>query len=304
MELSQLHIHYLQHRHGASIQAQFCTALADHGYPLEAALLRWYAEHGAGQVRTRFKALPWADRRIWVGAIPPRTAQAGDIWFDIYEVMPMILVPRDPEDIAGIPPAMLLSMTPYHSWMATRPVAQWQFQTFLALSTKAPQICQIAPPFQLLSAQRIIHNRADQAIVTNVTRDEALLYSMWFHKGLPSRESWRLALNTLANEDMKTLWDHSTKEWVMDRLPSDEGARLAVTPESITIVLDEEDDDDVYTTASEKGILYGEWGFSPDIGFRTSVHMQLGLIQIEQQGFAVDNIRILDQVKREHSSPG
>ena len=89
---------------------ELVAALAASGHALEAALL---GEWSGGRLRTQARSGPYAGRRAWVGTTLPPEAREGDLWLDVVELMPMLLVPW-----SGLPRPL--------GWIALRPVERWQ----------------------------------------------------------------------------------------------------------------------------------------------------------------------------------
>ena len=299
MALFLAYIQYLQHVTDASVQEPICAQLEHNGYRIEASLLRRYFEHGPGKVQLQLDDSPWNGRQAWVGSTLPPEAGAGDIWLDIYEMMPMILLPRDPADLEGITPEMLSKITPFQSWIALRPVANWQFQAFLELAPRTSHPVQVPPPFPLLDTSRML-NAPDNAPVTNLTQGEAFLYALWFSKALPFLEDWRVAASLLSESEMALLWHDLTQEWVQDRIDLDEGVRVVAQPDTF-----EDDPNEAYEEFLDSGspipehsVFRGEWKFYPNVGFRTAIPTQFGLISSALEGSVVDNIHLLGQLNR------
>jgi hypothetical protein len=195
-------------------------ALLDHGYWLEAYLLDWYLQHSSGKCPLALEHTPWYQCQVWVGEMLPdiSAVTAGDLWFDICDIMPMILLPRDPADLEGVNPAIVRKMTPYFSWLALRPVAVWQFMAFLEHASFAARTVQVPPPFRLMD-QRRFATEHETAPITKLTRGEAAMYAFWFGKTLSYLETWRLVTQFLPSKQANALLYTLMQAWVTDGLP-------------------------------------------------------------------------------------
>src|SRR3954467_4906463 len=121
MSLSLAYISYLRDRSDAAASA-LIGQLELNGYMLEGSLLHAYTRNPDSWTVIDVEGSAWSGRRAWLGPALPDDRRAGDIWFDALEIMPMILLPNleDEED------AIQQSEPDLLSWMALRPVANWQ----------------------------------------------------------------------------------------------------------------------------------------------------------------------------------
>ena len=288
MMLSNAHMAFLEEP--APVRAgPLCDALAANGLDLEAHLLGRYIEGGMGTTRIDLSDSPWRDLRAHLGPVLPADAEAGDVWFDPYEVVPMILLPRPPldpeEDVA---PELLERLTPFVSWMALRPVAVWQYRTFLRMAPIAKRKTQIDSPFPLLDAERILQG-GDTAPATRLTCSEATFYANWLGKSSAGLQDWEAAAAFLPGDAMHALWGPLRREWA-GYSGFDESLCLVATPENFRLdPQDEADSDEV--PPRELRMLYGEWAKPKGVGFRTEVSTQIGLLtKLTPDPFSFDNV--------------
>jgi hypothetical protein len=198
---------------------------------------RWLAQwNGVAQ------AVEQDGQRTWIGPTTPPDAQPHDLWLDVVEMMPMLLVPReDPPYLAG--------------WIATRPVERWQFAAFLNVASIHADY---AGPTTLFDRARILDG-PEASPVTRVLRDEADLYAHWFGKTLATSTLWELVAEAPRVGDLGL-----GTEWGEE---ADEGAYRLVSPDNVH--LDPLDGDDVPVLSA--------WEAPAGVTFRTRVHPQLGL---------------------------
>jgi hypothetical protein len=190
----------------------------------------------------------WEGRRAWVGTTVPPLARGGDLWLDVTEMMPMLVVRRAEVDENVF-------------WMAMRPVERWQLAGFLNVAK---------PAVRLRYGGRWVFDRDrllggdERAPVTNIMREEAWVYAGWFGKGLFDRVGWQLAAEVEPPEQIAALWG-PVREWDGEVY---EGAYSDVAPATV---------DDVPIEDDDYPWIYGEGAASEQLGFRTEVHLQLGL---------------------------
>lgn len=276
MSLSDAHVEFLEApdpRRGAVL----CDALAANDLAVEAQLLRRYLEGSRLTTRVEVPSSPWNGLRTHLSPLLPTDAEAGDVWFDPFELSAMLLLPRpslDPDE-GDVAPEADERVTPWVSWMALRPVAVWQYRTFLRMAPIAQRDVQVKPPVAFLDAERILQG-ADTDPVTHLTCGEAALYAGWFGKSLATLEDWQAAARFLPEGAMPALWGPLRREWA-GFCDFDESLRIVVTPENYVLdPRDEADRDEV--PARELRLLYGEWAKPDGTGFRCHVSTQLGLL--------------------------
>jgi hypothetical protein len=199
----------------------------------------------------------WFGKRVAIAAHAP-TASAGELWFDICELALMVH--------AG------------SSWIATRPTARWQMRGFLDTSARVPREVQVVPPYRALDPARIVTGD-ERRRCTQLTEGEGTLYAWWFRKMLPHVFDWRSAHEILPAAAMREMWYPSVKEWTSTKVNCDEGARVFVTPSTIDWDPDEVLDSEAALPEARRGMIRGELTRDADIGFRTAVLLQTGLLR-------------------------
>ena len=149
MRLAESYLAYLQAPDFRPAAGAVVEPLESGGYDLDAHLMRRFAAVGPGESRIELPGSPWPGLRVHIGGALPAEVDAGDVWFDVYELAPMILLPRPPPD-EDVPPEVRARIGRFVAWMALRPVTIWQFRAFLELASFDSRPVQIAPPFPLL----------------------------------------------------------------------------------------------------------------------------------------------------------
>ena len=303
LALQIAHTNYLQNR-SAENRSVLIAALQEAGYALEAFLL----EHTpiAGDKNSTLLLLNvsgsvWNGRRAWAGDTPPLSAdvQAGDIWLDTCEMTPFLLVARRPEEYAELPPVWQERMTPFEAWLALRPLAQWQVQTFLRLAAVRAVPVQVPPPLVLLDAARMVSASRETDAAAHLTPGEAQMAALFWGKSLPDLDAWQLAKEQIAPDVFADLWnversktEEPWSEWV-SYSGADEGVFVTVTKN--TIDNDPEEANEMW---------HGEWTHAPNTGMRTALFLQTGLISWGEDAPAgpppssSENVWIINQAKR------
>ncbi len=270
-------------RDGEAAQ-DLAAELAERGLEMDAELLgRHASDPAAGPAPVA--SGEWSGTRAFVGHQLPEDARPGDLWFDTVEIAPMVLV-TGPPDYAD-----------FREWLAIRPVAAWQYRAFLELAPVAGRQVQVEPPHRPLDRARIAPG-LERAPATRLTEGEASLYAWWFGKVSASLRAWVGARFTLSRPRFDALWSPGLREWVYDRSSVDEGRRIAVWADTI------DRDPDKDCVAEERGwepepeeqILFGEYTFADDIGMRTGVDAETGLIRQVQGGAMIPEAVALSAV--------
>lgn len=266
MSLAVLFADHLRHTRPHALAG----ALTEAGRALEAQAYAGWLE-GAQHITAD-------DSRISIGAAPPADAKPGDRWFDVCELTLMIHAGR--------------------AWLATRPTARWQMAGFLAVAERGPRPVQIAPPYQALDPVRIASgDPLDRC--TNLTAGEATLYAWWFGKMLPHLFDWQAAQEDLAPATLRELWMTSSKEWTSTKFSEDEAARIFVTPSTIDWDPAEVAEDEMALPEERRGMLRGEYTRDREIGFRTAVLLQTGLLRtVSAWNFLAEDLRLLSLLDR------
>jgi hypothetical protein len=280
-------------RHDASVRRSLVDALEAGGHRLEARLLsRWDGR----PMRTGIDLddFVWSGRRAWIGPVLPHDAEAGDVWLDVCELMPMLLLPREPpDDPSEYAPGVLERLTPFVAWMGMRPVMRWQLGGMLALARVAPRRVQVTPPVRVLDRQRLLGGDETGA-VTRMLPGEAGLHASWFWKGLATREDWQAARAALSPEELAALWGQPRREW---NGTVTEGIYSVVTPDTVDVEPEDAYDADPDLSDPDR-ILYGEFEAPSDVTFRTHVNTQVGLQSGGADPLSFLDVQLLDAADR------
>jgi hypothetical protein len=237
----------------------------------------------------------WSGRRAWVGSVQPDAPAAGDVWLDVCELTPMLLLPREPPaDPSQYAPGVLERLGPFVAWMSLRPVARWQLGGFLNTARFAPHAVQIEPPVPAFDRRRLLAGEEDEP-ATRVLPGEAILYASWFWKGLSGRDDWEAAGAALTPEELAALWGPLRREWAGSIT---EGIYSVVTPETVDVDPDDAYDEDPELSDPDR-IVYGELETPDDVGLRTHVNTQVGLRAGGADPLSILTVQLLDAVNRD-----
>ena len=258
MMLADAFAAYLRDRSNRSVGSTFVSGLESEGYAVEASLLKCHLSDPDGEALVEVGG-PWSGRRARFGLKPPDRGEAGDLWFDPLEVVPMVLLPSADDG----PGAAL------RSWLAIRPVANWQVSTFVELAPVSPRRQQIKAPLALLDRARLLTGR-DTDPAMSATPAEAAMYAHWFGKSLGGLEDWRAAYAHLSAEQVEALWGRNREELGGE---FEEGVSIVVRPDTVTL-----DYSAAYDLGTHSEVFVGEFEARPGAAFRTRILVQLGLI--------------------------
>lgn len=222
------------------------------------------AEKGKG-----IQGRDWNGRRCFIGAHLPPNLRPGDVWFDITEISPMILIP--PSDKSSTSPGQLISL---------HPVYVWQFRTFLRLVDYHLVNKYFMNVPDLLQLDRFI-SMDNTAIVTDVYHEEAVAYAHWFGKYLCGQFDLQTAKTFLSAEDFLQVLPSHICLWDESEYPDSEFVRIAVGHN--TLYKDPNDDFDLREEKKNKNLsdraLYEEWEYNSTIGLSTLVSLEVGLMK-------------------------
>jgi hypothetical protein len=250
--------------------------LHDAGLFLEAGL--WAGAVGSSDHAVVDDPTSWlVGRRVWTGAFPPGDAGAGDVWFDPYELSAMVLIPREPLEADGDPPTMGEGFDPRLVWLATRPVLQFQYSAFLDLAPLEPRRWEGRADLGLFERPRA--GRRPTEPVTGLVRGEAYLYARWFGKSLPTTFEWTCARSALPTTAFSALWHWSEREWTATSPVVDPDMGLVVSEDDVDIDPDTlQGEDEEWLTPDSHESLFGPWDRADDVGSRTAVPVDVGVL--------------------------
>lgn len=277
--LAKTYKSYLFSRTSAKIQQEIIKLLAQSGYVLESWLISLYF-NGVNEVNISVDNCIWSKRKAWIGHHLPINASPGDIWMDIVEMTPMILIPIPLEEVAEWSKELLerLHNDTNFGWVSLRPVANWQFSAFLELAVIESYDSQVPPPFPVMDTTRIIGNSEVCSDVVNIIKREASIYALWFNKFTADPVSWEYAYDFLTQDEFYSLWGNTKREWINDFI--DETTSVICTPETALFnVSDGLESEDKSSLDLAKTLICDEWRFFNSVTFRTSVSSQVGLLK-------------------------
>ncbi len=198
-------------------------------------------------------------RRLWIGRDLPTEAAAGDIWFDVLEVIPMILLPSEPLGWREEHP--LITYPPLHSWISCRPTAQWQYDGY-----------------------RLLHGHGRPSSSSGrwargTAQTEAKDYATYMGKLLAGHHDWQGVVEFVSSPTLDDMWAEQAGEWSGERSDYDEDLAFVVTSETFHLDLDDVlDAHDLENAPDPRGVtVFPRDTGVPGIGFRTAVSVQDGL---------------------------
>jgi hypothetical protein len=246
-------IEYLQAGAAGANAKALAAALRADNYPIESELLG-----RDGWTEGIDSAGVWSRRRVFVGRRPPSDAVVGELWLDVVELTPMVLVEE---------PARGTARPPRRVWLSTRPVARWQFRAFSTVAPLVGREVQVVPALVPMDPSRL--DGDDGSVMTDITFGEGCLYAWWFGKALASANQWQGAERSLSGDVVAAMWAPSVHEW--GGYGSDEDARVR-----ISAVTWREDPDNRPNTEDDDEMVVGAYNHRRDTGLRTIAEPELG----------------------------
>jgi hypothetical protein len=264
---------YLQSGLDNGTAREMCRVLDHSGLHNESKALDAYLE--ARTISSRqLGELYWDQRKCFSGTYPPSKPEPNDVWFDVVELTPMILIPRGDGDDRSLDRAF---------WIAMHPVYQWQFNGFLECVEVGRKLIEFPSAPDYLSTERF-EGVDPTKFVTDVYQDEALAYVHWF--GKYTTDSFELidARRFLNAGEFSLILPPGMRLWEEAEFPASEFVRPAFGADTLN-----KDQKDQYNEflLRESGenknlpnrVLYEEWERRKDIGFCTCVLLELGLME-------------------------
>jgi uncharacterized protein YjbI with pentapeptide repeats len=206
-------------------------------------------------------------RPTFAGPLPPQSPQLGQVWFDLCEVCPMILVPNTND-------AALRSAY----WVTLHPVYVWQFRAFLSLVRYETGRTEFPVPKDLMAPERL-SGLGSTDYVTGVYHDEAVAYGAWFGKSLCGRMTLKFLRAFGGEQLLDVVLPQGMRLWDGAEVSSSEFLRIAVGRNTLdrTPWHEEELRDAGESVAPADQMLFEEWEKQQDIGFVTCISVALGL---------------------------
>jgi hypothetical protein len=263
---------YLRSRSDKGAAGEMCRVLDHSGLHNESRALEAYLEARAISVH-RSGELDWDQRKCYAGPYPPSNPSLNDVWFDVVELTPMILIPRE-EEAPSLDRAF---------WLAMHPVYRWQFKGFLECAKVRRKLIEVPSAADYLSAERF-EGISPTKFVTDVYHDEALAYAHWFGKFLSGQFALMDAKHFLDDNEFSQVLPPGMRLWDEAEFPFSEFVRRAVGNDTLCKTQDDRYDEFLLRESGENEslpdrMLYEEWERREDIGFSTFVRFQVGLIE-------------------------
>jgi len=259
---------YLQSCLNPEAGRDLADALELAGLQDESKALRSYFESGT-EVTYQSETAPWSGRRCFTGPSLPTAAQPGDVWLDVVQLTPMILVP-----------ALRTAAAEKRRWVSMHPVYVWQFKAFLNLVRwrVVKKYFMAAPDLMLPSRFESLNNLS---FATNLFHEEAVAYAHWFGNYLCRQFDLEAARNFLVPEQFSEILPPNMALWDEMEYGKSEFLRRAVRQSTIDADPDEEfeTEGDYVNESRPDRMLYKEWERKPDVGLSTAVLCEVGLIQ-------------------------
>jgi hypothetical protein len=249
---------------------EMCRVLDDSGLYNESKALEVYLEARNISI-SRSGELDWDQRKCYSGLYPPQNPSLNDVWFDVVELTPMILIRGE-----GSP------LLDHGFWLAMHPVYPWQFRGFWGSAKVRRKLIDVPSAADYLSAERI--EGIDMTkFVTDIYHDEALAYTHWFGKFLSGQEELKHARHFLNENEFSQILPQGMRLWDESEFPASEFVRLAFGPDTLNKGQEDQYNEFMLRESGENKILqdrilFEEWERRDDIGFSTCVPLQLGLI--------------------------
>lgn len=266
-EIEELYRSYLESALTKQTGKEFGQALQQIGLHREGQALEEYFDRSTTNTDS-MRGDDWEGRPCFVGAHLPSQAKPGDVWFDIVELTPMVLVV-----------SLDQATTDLYRWVSIHPVYVWQFRTFLHLADVKLVRQYFMKVADLFDSSRFI-KMSSMDFVTNVYHEEAVAYAHWFGKYLCGQVELQLAQASLKPEEFLRALPPHIRLWDEAEAQS-EFARIAVGQDSLYKNPDDELDhseSDANKSLSNH-MVYDEWERTVDIGFSTQVAVEVGLLE-------------------------
>src|SRR5580700_1586537 len=254
--LEDLYCEYLSSRLNPQAGLSLSNSLAAAGLSQHAlALEHYFQANSVPKLTTPIPSI--GGRPSFAGPLPPSDPQLGQVWFDLFEVCPMILVPNKRD------PALRLSY-----WVTLHPVYVWQFRVFLNLVRFESGRTEFPVPSDLMAKERFAACRSID-YVTGVYQDEAVAYAAWFGKSLCGRMTLSFARALGGNQLLDSVLPPGMRLWDGAEVSSSEFLRIAVGQNTLDKLPWEEEelrDEDEHVPPDDQ-MLFEEWEKRQDTGF-------------------------------------
>jgi hypothetical protein len=250
---------------------EMCRVLDHSGLHNESKALEAYLDARVISIR-RSGELDWNQRKCYSGPYPPTKPKLNDVWFDVVELTPMILIPS--EDDPSLDRAF---------WLAMHPVYRWQFRGFLGCAKVRRKLIEVPSAPDYLSAERF-EGIGTTKYITDIYHDEALAYAHWFGKFLSGQFALDDARQFLNDDEFSHALPPGMRLWDESEFPASEFVRSAFGSETLNKTQEAQYSEFLLRESGENNSLpdrtvYEEWERREDIGLSTFVRLQVGLIE-------------------------
>lgn len=266
-KLEERYLEFLNSQLNHDKGKELCKELERMGLNSECQALTLYLD-GVTQQVLSFQESIWEDCRCFIGSNKPSSAQVGDLWFDIVELVPMILVSSAGSDIH-----------PMNVWVSIRPVYTWQFRTFAKLIEWQLIRKDFLKVDDLFNLDRWNH-RPPLEFIGDIYHEEAAAYAHWFGKQLSGQFILEIAKETIKKEQFSSILPENRYLWDEAEYSLSEFVRIAISQANIN-----KDPDDEFELREEgqnssipDRILYEEWERISNIGCLTIIPQNLPLM--------------------------
>ena len=265
--LQDLYRQYLASGLDPAVAGQLADVLERVGLSDVSLALRTYLQRGPGVWYQPTDGL-WSGHRRQAGPRLPTDAAPGDLWYDVVELTPMVLLPGPDPTVVGS-----------RRWVSVHPVYVWQFRTFLRLADWRVAGRYFLTVNDLLAPERFNNQRAFD-YVTDVYFEEALAYARWLGKFLARQFDLQAARDFLTAPELEELLPPNLRLWDEVEPTGSEFTRAAIGRDTLDKDADEESElrESGENVALPDRMLYEEWDHEPNVGFSTMVLAQTGLL--------------------------
>ncbi|MGH2461500.1 MAG: hypothetical protein ACRDIY_21805 [Chloroflexota bacterium] len=265
--LEDLYRRYLASGLDPAVAGQLADVLERVGLTDVSLALSAYLRSGSG-ARFQLPTGLWAGHRCQAGPLLPTDAEPGDLWYDVVELTPMVLLP-------GPDPARVGS----RRWVSLHPAYVWQFRTFRKLVDWRVASRYFLTVKDLLAPERFVVQGAFDD-VANIYFEEALAYARWFGKFLARQFDLQAARDFLPPREFEALLPAGLRLWDEVEPVGSEFTRAAIGRDTLDLDADAESE----LRASGENVslsdrmLFEEWDHEPNVGFSTMALAQTGLL--------------------------
>jgi hypothetical protein len=221
-KIEKIYREYLESQLDPQIAKHLCQSLYDIGLQNEAQLLTTYFEQGIQKI-DNFQTEIWGQRRCFIGKDLPENAEIGDMWFDIVELTPMVLIP-----------SVYIPSIEMREWISIHPVYAWQFRTFLNLVK-----WNLVQEYFMNASDLMDRNRFascdSMEFITNIYHEEAVAYAHWFSKQLAGQFALESAREFTEPRQFSQILPPNFRLWDGAEYSGSEFLRIALNPIARTV---------------------------------------------------------------------